>query len=918
MRKMIKPCDLRCEYGRDPIGIDVPEPRLSWIVDVEKRGGKQSAYQIQVFNLNEDKALVWDSGRVETSKSVNIPYNGEKLASCTRYGWNVNLWDAEGNQSGYSDEAIFETSFMSEDEWTADWIHGKNMFRTTFRVEKDIARSRIYVSGLGYYVLHVNGKRIGDHVLDPACTDYDKLALYMTYDVDAEICRGENAIGVMLGNGRYSPYDSTCEKNWHPLKKYGPSPVMILEQHIWYTDGTKDVISSGIDWKTTDGPIVFDDIYDGETYDARKELPGWDSPGYDDADWENTVLVSEGMGKLVSQGTVPPIRVIKPRTAVKLTQPAPDTYLFDFGQNFSGWLHLKVKGPAGTVVKIHTGELMHQDTGMLNPNTNRGAVATDTYICKGEGLEEYEPSFTYHGFRYVELTGYPGTPSVDCLEARVVHSSVEPIGSFSCSNELINQIHSNYRWTQVSNLHGVPTDCCQRDERMGWIGDAQMTAEAAIYNFDMASFYTKFEQDIRLAQYDSGSISGVSPPYWDCNPVDPTYATACVEFPWQVSHYYDDERIIEDNLEGMCKWVDFLATQEKEDGIVDFGQFGDWCPPMHTYPVETPTGITATWYYCHDALFVSKMAERLGRKDIAEKYFKVFERTRDAFNAKYLKEDRYSASKYSDEELAEKIKTWLQVLPEEEKPAVMRRYATLYSASSQTANLLPLWLGIVPKEYEAAVLQTLVNDFVNTRSKHIDTGVIGLKFMFDVLLRYGQEELAYELLTQTTFPSFGYQIREGATTLWERWEFLDSDKVFNSHSHPFAGSVDAWLFKNIGGVRLMDGYYGFSGTVLRPLMIKDIQYGSASVDSVYGRVASNWHRDRDKLEYSAIVPGNTEALICVPKNGFASPVITEGETVVWKDGLAAYTEALSDAKDEGKYITFHAGAGTYQFTVTRD
>lgn len=915
MTNLIKPRDLRCEYGRDPMGIDTPKPRFSWVVDTAKRGGRQSAYRITVKGKD---GLAWDSGKVESSKSVNLVYGGGPLDSCARYTWQVTLWDQDGIESAPSGEASFETAFLNRDMWKAQWIRGKNLFRKSYRVDKKVDHSRIYVSGLGYYVLYFNGKRIGDHVLDPACTDFDKLALYAAYDVDAEMLEGENAIGVALGSGRYSPNDLTCEKNWHPLKKYGPSPVLILQQHIWYQDGTMEIITTGTDWKTTQGPIVFDDIYDGETYDARRELPGWDQGGYDDSSWDQAVLVEEAMGELKSQGTLPPIKVIKPRTAVKMTQPAPGVYLYDFGQNFAGWLHLKVKGPAGATVKIHTAELMHEDTGMLNPNTNRGAVATDTYICKGDGLEEYEPSFTYHGFRYAELTGYPGTPSVDTLEARVVHSSVEPVGSFFCSNELINQIHSNYRWTQVSNLHGIPTDCCQRDERMGWIGDGQMSAEAAIYNFDMASFYSKFERDIRLGQYDTGSISGVSPPYWDCNPVDPTYATACVEFPWQVSHYYDDERVIEENLESMCKWVDFMATQENEEGIVYFGQFGDWCPPMHTYPVETPTEITATWYYCHDALFVSKMAERLGKNDIAEKYYQVFERVRDTFNSHYLKGDRYSASKYSDEELAEKIKTWLQVLPEEERPAVMRRYATLYSASSQTANLLPLWLGIVPKENEEAVLQTLVNDFVNTRSKHIDTGVIGLKFMFDVLVRYGQSQLAYELLTQTTFPSFGYQIREGATTLWERWEYLDSPNVFNSHSHPFAGSVDAWFYKNFGGIQLMDGHYGFSQTVLRPLLVKGMDYASASVDSVYGLVSSAWKRDNGQLVYEVTVPGNTQALVCVPKNGFPSPVVREGDQVVWSQGRPSPVEGLWDGKEEAEYITFQAGAGSYRFTVTNE
>lgn len=919
------PTHLQCEYETEPLGIDIASPRLSWQVEARARGNAQSAYRLVVsaspFGEAGEEPL-WDTGRVTSSQSVNIAYGGKPLASRTRYWWRVQLWDAAGNASGWSEPTAFETALLDAGEWRASWIRGGNLFRKSFTVEtagKPIVSSRIYISGLGYYVLSFNGAKVGDHVLDPAWTDYEQKVFYVTYDVTAQVKQGENAIGVMLGNGRYSPNEETCAKSWHPLKKYGPSPVLIVQQHIVYADGSETVIASDTSWKTANGPVVFDDIFDGEEYDARKELPGWNDAPFDDADWKHAVPVEEKLGRLVSQTGFPAIKVIKPRTAARMTQPAPNTYLYDFGQNFSGWVRLKVKGPAGSRIKLRFAELKHEESGMINTNTNRNARAEDVYICKGAGEEEYEPHFTYHGFRYVELTGYPGTPSIESVEGRVVHSSVRPTGSFFCSNELINQIHSNFRWTQLSNLHSVPTDCNQRDERMGWVGDAQLSAEAAIFNFDMAGFYSKFTADIRESQLETGSVAGVSPAYWSCYPADPTYATACVEFPKLISLYYDDERILEQNLEAMIKWVDFLGTQADEEGIVSFGLFGDWCPPMHANPVDTPFEITSTWFYCHDALTVAKLAERLGRSDVTERYEQVFRNARDAFNKRFLKGDRYSASKFSDKELAEKIKSWLNVLPEEERPAIMKRYATLYSASSQTSNLLPLWLDIVPEPQRGEVLETLVRDLVRTRSLHVNTGVVGVKYMFDVLLRFGYADVAYKLITQTTFPSWGYQIREGATTLWERWEYLDDDKTFNSHSHPFSGSIDAWFYKNLGGIALAESAYGFSKIVMRPVPVGDLAYASASVDTVRGTIVSRWERTETELKYTVAVPGNTEATVSIPKNGWADPLIREGNDVIWRGGKAAGAAAgLFEATDEPDFVTVRVGAGQYEFTVANE
>lgn len=906
--------NLRCEYGENPIGID-KTPRFSWLVTSEKRGDCQTAYRLRVCEKRSGKT-VWDTGVVESGETVNIRYEGLPLISSEAYLWTVSSRDGAGVWAEDA-TASFETGILDPKEWKATWIRGGNLLRKEIAFSKKIVSSRVYICGLGYYELRINGRKVGDHVLDPAWTDFDQTAMYAAYDVTSYLTEGQNAIGVLLGNGRYSPYETTIAKNWHPLKKYGPSPVLFYQQIVEFEDGSKQTVVSDLTWKAAASPIVFDDIYDGERYDARLEQDGWDCPCFDDSAWAPVSEVTEKMGKLVSQGTMPVIKVMKPRTAVSMTNPAPGVYLYDFGQNFAGWVRIRVKGYPGCRISVHYAELKNEKTGMLNPNTNRNAEVRDEYICRGYDEEVFEPHFTYHGFRYAELTGFPTAPSIDAVEARVVHSSVERIGSFFCGNELINKIHSNYIWTQVSNLHSVPTDCCQRDERMGWVGDAQMSAEAAAYNFDMASFYSKFEGDIRGSQLESGSVAGVSPPYWSCYPADPTYATACVEFPWVVSRYYDDARIIEESLPAMTKWVDYLGSQADENGIVSFGLFGDWCPPMHANPVDTPFEITSTWYYAHDALVVSKMAARVGQKDIADKYYAVYEKAAAAFNRQFLKSDRYSASKFSDEELAEKIKSWLNVLPPEQRPAVMKRYATLYSSSSQTSNLLPLYLGIVPEKNREEVLQTLIQDLEVTRAWHINTGVVGLKFLPDVLLAAGYEDLLYLLMTQDTFPSFGYQIlKEGATTLWERWEYLSNDKCFNSHSHPFAGSVDVYFYKSIAGIGIDETKPGYANIVLKPVMSGDLPYASAYVDTIRGRVVSDWMRTNDSLTYRIEVPTNTQADVYIPKNHWNNVQITESSAVLWNGEKCLQSNGLDFVEESEKYVRFRAKSGKYHFCVT--
>jgi len=586
-----RPTDLLCEYTANPVGVDVLHPRFSWVLRHSERGRAQSAYHILVAitreNLLNDVGDVWDSKKVESDKSVNVEYEGKSLESKVIYYWKVRWWDDKGQVSPFSEVATFEMGLLTEDDWDAMWIGGGDLLCNQFVIEDEVKQARAYVCGLGWYELRINGKKVGDHQLDPGQTDYEKLVLYSTYNVTDLLTEGENVIGVMLGSGRYAQDWSTVPEVLERVKSYkNASPKVILQSEIELEDGSCRKVITDETWKVSKGPIVEDDIYNGETYDAKLEKPGWDSPGYDDSEWEKAKVVEPPGGQLVSQATLPPIKIIKTIQPVALTNPKLDVYVYDFGQNFTGWVRLTVSGPRGTEVKLRHAEVLHPD-GMINVIPNRRAKAIDTYILKGEGIEVYEPRFTYHGFRYVEVTGYPGTPNLNTLQGVVVHSAVEPVGGFSCSNPLINRIHQCILWSQLANLMSIPTDCPQRNERMGWLGDAQLIAEEAIYNLDMAGFYTKWLRDIREAQREDGSLPDVVPPYWLLYPADPPWGTACIVIPWCLYLYYADERVLADNYQVMKGWVDFLTTKT-EGYLITYSKYGDWCPPGKLRSLDTP------------------------------------------------------------------------------------------------------------------------------------------------------------------------------------------------------------------------------------------------------------------------------------------------------------------------------------------
>ncbi len=884
------PFNLRCEYLVNPLGLDVLRPRFSWMLRHNERGRLQSAYRIIVSSSLEEAERfsgdVWDSGKVASDQSINVEYGGGELESRRRYYWRVKWWDDSGRESPFSQIAFFETGILRQEEWRAKWICGGRLLRREFMIDGEVRRARVYICGLGCYELRINGKRVGDRVLDPPWTDYEELALYTVYDVTDYVRRGANAVAVLLGNSRYSPRHGWRIKGIQVKKYRDAEPKLLAEIWVWLEDGRVAVIVTDEEWRVSDGPIVFDDIYDGEIYDAGLEKVGYDRPGFDDSDWRRAHVTASPCKTLRSSTTSPPIRRVRLLPTRKILNPRQGVYVFDFGQNFSGWVRLRVAGERGREVRLKYAELLSED-GELNTAPNRAAKSTDVYVLRGEGVEEYEPHFTYHGFRYVELTGYPGTPHLNTLTGVEVHTDVEPVGGFSCSNQLLNDIHRIIVWSIMSNLMGVPTDCPQRDERLGWMGDAHLVAEAAIFNFDMAAFYNKWLRDMRLAQAEDGSVPDVVPPYWLTYPADPAWGSACTIIPWLLYLYYGDRRALEENYDMMRRWVEFLSSKT-ENNIVRLSKYGDWCRPGFITSPETPGELVSTWFYYYSAKILADAAKVLGRISDWEKYSSLAEKIRDAFNREFLRDGRYG---------------------------VVRPSGQTAPLSSQTSNILPLALDMAPEGESSRVLENLLEDIAQRRDYHLATGIIGTRYLLETLSKHGHTDTAYKVVSQTSYPSWGYMIREGATTLWERWELLTGGGM-NSHNHAMFGSIDSWFYKVLAGINADEQEPGFKKIVIKPHMPSGLNHASASIYTLRGLIYSAWQRGGGKLHIEVSIPTNSTATICLPIKETPNPVVYEGGKTVWRNGsYVPGVEGIKSARMENDYIILEAGSGSYLFEI---
>lgn len=884
-----------CEYLKNPVGIDCQSPRFTWILE-EPGCGKQESYRIRVYDCScmKEESLVWDSGPVCSDRSVNVPYGGNRLQTATDYYYTVSVTDTEGN-TFESEQQTFVTGLLEKDAWKADWLGGPWMevnafwFRTCFEISKPVRSAYVYVLSGNYYMLSVNGKKADDTVLQNANTDPDKTVLYMTYPVKDLLKPGKNAIGVTLANGWKS---LLLGVNGVGLGEHSFSLQMLIR----YEDGSEEwICSNNRDWKyTKEGPFRENSIYQGETYDARREIPGWDEADYDtDAapeEWFDAVEFEPETGKIRAQ-VMEPIRVVATLEPVAVYEIGDGSYTFDMGQNFAGWARLKVRGSAGTEVRLVYSELIFEDH-TVNQVSLRHMRCTDTYILKGEGTEEYEPSFTFHGFRYVQVFGLPEKPDKDTLTGCLVRSDVARIGAFSCSDELINQFHNIICWTEESNLHSIPTDCPQRNERLGWINDMSVRNECALYSYRLAALYTKFLGDIRDTQGEkTGAISDTAPfRVYGCRPADPVGISLFL-VPWNMYRHYQDRRVIEENYPAMKKLFGYLE-RNSTNYTLRWATMGDWAAPIGDNDLDSIGGgavstvtpprmvASASFYYC--CSLMQKMASVLGQEADEAYYRQLSGKIREGF-----------------------LDAWYD------------REKKIVYTGSQGSNTIALHYGLIPEEDVPAVMENLVKDVVETNHMHLTTGNICSRYLIEVLLKHGYEDVAFGLLTQRTYPSWGYMIDHGATTVWERWEEITDENttqgIMCSYSHPMFGAAGVTFYKYLAGIDTADEKPGFAGITIRPVVPAGLSSAEASVDTLRGTVKNAWKKEADSFTMETVIPFNTSAVISVPVLNLENAVLTVNGTEAFADGACAGPDY--DVKAEGGYLVLQVPAGSYTCRV---
>ena len=881
MTTTLRPVGLRCEYRTDPLGIDTPAPRLFWTLDDPgRRGAKQTAYQI----LADDGAL-WDTGKVPSARTTHVPYEGPALMTGQRVSWRVRVWDEGDQESDWSEVALWQMGLLAPTDWTAQWIGffaGRPQtdltqppyLRREFAASKPVARATLSATAQGVYTLSLNGKRVGDAYFAPGWTDYSKRIAYQTYDVTDLVQDGANALGAMLGDGWYTGYVGFNGPGQRQREHYGPRTQFLAQLDVEYADGTRETVGTDGEWRGSVGPILFSDMLMGETYDARLQMPGWDTVGFDAASW--TAVQVGDAGSAVSAPLVvqddPPVRLTEELPAKSVTQPTPGSYVFDLGQNMVGWARLKVSGPAGTLVRLRFGEALNPD-GTLYVANLRGAKATDTYVLSGQGVETWEPNFTFHGFRYVELTGYPGEPAADAVTGCVLHSDTPKAGTFECASPLVNQLVSNIDWGQRGNFLSIPTDCPQRDERLGWMGDAQIFVRTASCNRDVASFFTKWVQDVVDAQSPEGGYPDVAPRLVDLADGAPAWGDAGVIVPWTISQVYGDVRLLETHYDSMAAWIEYLDSANPDHLWKNrrVNDFGDWL----SIDADTDKEVLATAYFGYDTSLMSRIARLLGKTEDAAHYDALFAQIKAAFNAAYVTDDG-------------RVK-----------------------GDTQTAYVLALRFDLLPDDKRALAAKHLVAD-IAAKGGHLSTGFVGVGYLCPVLTDAGYADVAYRLLLNDTFPSWGYSIKHGATTIWERWNGWTADGGFgdvgmNSFNHYSLGSVGEWLQRYVAGIDLDPDAPGFERVLLHPRPSRRLPSVRASYDSLHGLIKSAWELDGETFRWRVTVPPNVSARITVP---------TSDPSSVLEGGLpAAQSSGLRPAGAEDGAAMFEAGAGDYEFSA---
>ncbi|WP_195470029.1 family 78 glycoside hydrolase catalytic domain [Bacteroides xylanisolvens] len=830
--------NMRCEYQAAPMGIDSPAPRFTWnytTSNEDETEFSQNSYQLCIATREQDlgnsSENSWQSDTIYSGIPYAIYQGAKKLKPRTRYYWQVTAWDKTGNHKITSPISSFETAQINQSDWTGVWItdnHDKDypsapMLRKSFTTQEKIQQARLYVSAAAYYKMTLNGQPVTSSHLNPGFTHYDKRNLYNTYDVTSLLHTGENVLSAVLGNGFYN--EAAPVATWsYEQARWRNRPRMICEMHISYTNGEEQIITSDSSWKTATGPYAQNNIYSGDTYDARLAIAGWNKPGFDDSKWTNAIQVDAPSPLLISQN-MPAIATEQFISPVNMRSFGDTAYVYDFGVNMSGVCTLSINGEKGTKVDLQHGELL-KDNGRLEMRNldiyykplPGLAFQTDTYILDGE-QGTFTPDFTYHGFQYVEVrSDRPVKLTKESLTAQFIHTAVPPAGNFSCSNELLNKIWKAANQSYLSNLMSIPTDCPQR-EKNGWTADAHITMDLGLLNFDGITFYEKWLDDMVDNQNEEGRISGIIPSSgWGYDDwIGPVWDAAMFIVPMSIYHYYGDTKSIEKIWPVCVKYLDYLAGREDTEGTVTYG-IGDWV----FYQTQTPTAFTTTCYYYLDHLYMAKFAELIGKD--GNRYAKKAEELKALINQKYFDQSK-----------------------------------AIYANGSQAAQGVALYLGIVPKEYEQQVADNL-SMMIKANNNLLDFGVLGSKTVLRMLSKHGYADLAYQMAAQEEAPSWGNWIKQGFTTLGETWilspEFRDA-----SVNHMFLGDVNAWMYNVLAGINYDEQEPGFKHILIQPHFVKGLDWVKAEYKSVNGIIRSEWERKGEQVILKVTIPVNTNATV---------------------------------------------------------
>jgi alpha-L-rhamnosidase len=898
--------DIRCENQQNPIGIEKLKPSFNWKISGDKRGTFQKAYQIMVASsidkLNSDKPDLWDSKKTASVQNTFISYSGEKLNSARKYYWKVKIWNQDGESSQWSEPAYFVTGLFDQSEWNnSKWIGYEELpdslkltrglgggranklgnitkkrsiipyFRKSFQLDKEVDQALVFVCGLGQYELSINGSKTGDFFLTPGWTQYTKQCFYNTFDVTNQLRKGENVIGAMVGNGFFY---INRERYYKTSVAFG-YPMLRLKLIIRYKDGSQKEISSDTDWKAIPSPVTYSSIYGGEDYDAQMEQKGWDLPGFDDSGWRDALMV-KGPGGIMEAQKDPCLKVMNIFSPQKISQPKPGVYVLDFGQNCSGIVNLKVKGKKGSTIKLIPAELLGEDE--LANQTASGDPYYFSYTLKGDGVEDWEPRFTYYGFRYVQVEGaVPATennnqdkPVIEELRLLHTRSSVPVVGSFECSNPLFNNIFQLINWAMKSNLASVTTDCPHR-EKLGWLEVTHLVGSSIKYNYDILNYYNKIIEDMIYGQMPEGLVPDYVPEF---NTSDggfrdsPEWGSSAVLVPWYVYKWYGDKEALGKSYDMMQRYVAYLGSKAT-DQILSYG-LGDWFDlgPARPGPSQlTPMALTATSIYFYDVDILSKVAGVLGKKEDAVKYVALANQIKSAFNKKFFNPQ-----------------------------------TKVYGSGSQTSYAMPLVVGLVESKYRKAVMENLVQS-IKTSNNALTAGDIGFRYLVRALEDGGASQLLYEMNNRDDVPGYGYQLKHGATALTESWPALK----YVSNNHMMLGHLMEWLYSGLGGIRQQDDDVGFHKILIEPQVVKGIDWVKTSYNSINGKIEVNWKKGNGELLMDVSVPGNCSAKVILPVNN--ADLIKEEDLPVSKNSV------IKSKVTGANIVALNIPSGNYKFRM---